>query len=305
MSSITIGERAVCDFTDAELEAWAIEGCNGYRPNKGSVALWRGALRHIDQVGPPVTVRQVFYGLASIGLTPKSEDGYRAVQRAVLMMRRHGALPYDFVADNTRWARKPRTYSGLDAYLEEGAKGYRRAVWANQRDYVEVRCEKDALAGVIAEVTKPWDVPLMVSRGFASESYLYEAGAAMAAQAKPCYVYYLGDYDKQGMAISKQVERRLREFGAAFHFERVAVNPEQIEAWNLPTRPAKESAVRQGWQGACVDLDAVPADKLRDLVEGCILRHLDKREYDAMKEAEALERDSLAKLVLVGHMTCS
>ena len=291
MGEIKIGERALGEFTDTELVTWCKGRCKGYRPNSGSLLLWVGVLRHIDDVGPPVTVRGLFYGLESKALVAKSEAGYRRVQRVALQMRRHGALAYDFVADSTRWMRKPTTYTGLEAYLEEGAKGYRRAVWANQSAYVEIWCEKDALAGLISDVTEPWDVPLMVSRGFASESYLYAAGEAMKAQGKPCYVYYFGDHDKQGLAIPRQIKKRMRDFGASFHFERVAVLPWQIKAWGLPTRPAKATA--KGWRGRCVDLDAVPANTLRGLVQECIERHIDKKVFANTLRAEELERQSL------------
>ena len=40
---------------------------------------------------------------------------------------------------------------------------YRRDLWAAMPVYVEVWCEKDALAGVIMEETYPWHVPLMVA----------------------------------------------------------------------------------------------------------------------------------------------
>ena len=40
-------------------------------------------------------------------------------------------------------------------------------------------CEKDALAGVLLDVTSEFDVPLMVSKGFASESYLHSAAAVI------------------------------------------------------------------------------------------------------------------------------
>ena len=34
--------------------------------------------------------------------------------------------------------------------------------------YVEVWCEKDALAGVLMEETEVYDVPLMVAKGYSS-----------------------------------------------------------------------------------------------------------------------------------------
>jgi hypothetical protein len=55
-------------------------------------------------------------------------------------------------------------------------------VWAEADDYIEVWCEKEALAGVLLDVTGEFDVPLMVSRGFASESYLYSGSMVARRQ---------------------------------------------------------------------------------------------------------------------------
>jgi hypothetical protein len=86
------------------------------------------------------------------------------------MLRREGRLDNKRIADMTRWMRKPTTHNGVEDILEAAAKMYRKALWTDADTYVEVWCEKDALAGVILPVTAKYDVPLMVSRGFASET---------------------------------------------------------------------------------------------------------------------------------------
>ena len=57
------------------------------------------------------------------------------------------------IADNTRWVRQPQTYKGLADFLEQTARLYRRALWVNAECQIEIWCEKDALAGVIAQGT--------------------------------------------------------------------------------------------------------------------------------------------------------
>jgi len=105
------------------------------------------------------------------------------------------------------------------------AETYRRAIWDNQSAYVEIWLEKDALAGVVYMETEPWDVPLMVTRGDPSVSYLYEAAEAIAERGKPAYLYYFGDLDPSGVDITRTVERGIKEFArdAEILFERLAV----------------------------------------------------------------------------------
>src|SRR4051812_14932616 len=54
----------------------------------------------------PMTVRQVFYQLVSRGAISKSEAEYKqTVIRLLTNLRRSGRVPFDWIADNTRWMR--------------------------------------------------------------------------------------------------------------------------------------------------------------------------------------------------------
>ena len=248
----------------------------------------------------PMTVRQLFYRLVSVGAIPKTENEYKGtVGRLLLRLRREGAIPYGWIADNTRWVRKPRTHRGLYDVLRQTAETYRRPLWDAQPVYVEIWCEKDALAGVLYEETEPWAVPLMVCRGFASESYIYAAAEAIRAQAKPAYLYLLTDHDPSGLAIAHDVGRRIRGFLPAteVHVERIAVTEDQIERWQLPTRPTKRGDSRsKGFHGASVDVDAIPSGQLRALVRESITQHIDWIAYDRLMATEDAERAGLADL---------
>lgn len=204
------------------------------------------------------------------------------------------------IADNTRWMRKPDSYNGLEQALEDWLQTYRLNIWRDQRVYAEIWCEKDALAGVLYEVTSRWDVPLMVTRGYPSESFLHESAQYLLEQGKPAYLYYFGDYDPSGVDISRSTEERLRAFvgdAVPLHFERVAVTPEQIRAWNLPTRPTKQSDARaKRFRDESVEVDAIPPDRLRDMVEECITRHIDAQALRNLQAEEQCHREALAQI---------
>jgi len=165
--------------------------------------------------------------------------------------------------------------------------------------YVEIWCEKDALAGVLMEETQTYDVPLMVARGYASLSFLHSAAMAIEAKDKPAYIYHFGDYDPSGVDAARDIEAKLRRYapGAEIHFERPAVTREQIEQWNLPTRPTKQTDTRAKKFGSAtsVELDAIPARRLRDLVRECIERHVDREKLALLRVAEQSERELLVK----------
>ena len=254
-------------------------------------------LVQIVEGNKPVTCRQVYYLAVSAGLIPKTEGAYKGlILRLLGQLRLSKKISFDAIADHTRWTYKPDSFEGLANKLEQDIRDYKRDVWAEQDEYIELWSEKDALAGVLSEVTYEWDVPLMVTRGYPSLSYLYSAARQIARQRKPAFIYYFGDHDPSGVDISRNVERRLREFApeAEIHFERVAVNPNQIKLYKLQTRPTKKSDTRsKNFSGESVEVDAIPPKQLRAIAEGLIKQHLDAWQYQKTQEIEAAERATL------------
>jgi hypothetical protein len=271
------------------------------RSTKAEVEARRKALLDIIADGKPMTVRQVFYQATVHGLVEKAETGYSKVQTDLTLMRRDGVLRYDWLADNTRWQRKPRTFDSVEDALKETAAFYRKNLWRDADSYVEIWMEKDALAGVIYPITSMYDVPLMVARGYASLSFLYNAAEYINQLDVPAYIYHLGDYDPSGVNAGEKIEETLRELApnAEIYFERIAVTPEQIEAWNLPTRPTKKTDTRAKSFGSelSVELDAIDPNVLRSLVQDAIERHLPAAQFEILKAAEESERKIISRLV--------
>jgi hypothetical protein len=270
------------------------------RSTKDEVEARRTALYEIVAEMRPMTVRQVFYQATVRGIVEKSEAGYTKVQTDLVLMRRSGELPYGWLADNTRWQRKPTTFGSIEEALEDTARFYRKSLWADADAYVEVWLEKDALSGVVYPITNKYDVPLMVARGYASLSFLHSAAEYINELDVPTYIYHLGDYDPSGVDAGNKIEKTLKELApdAEIHFERIAVNPEQIERWKLPTRPTKASDTRsKNFGEVSVELDAIDPDRLRNLVQHVIWRHLPLRQFEVLKAAEESEREFFLGLI--------
>jgi hypothetical protein len=261
----------------------------------------------------PMTVRQVFYQATVAGIVEKTEAGYAKVQTDLVLLRRAGLevmgrdgklfvqqLPYDWITDSTRWQRKPRSFDSAKDALLETAKFYRKALWSEIDAYVEIWLEKDALAGVVYPITAQFDVPLMVARGYASLSFLHSAAEFMDKLDCPIYVYHLGDFDPSGVNAGEKIEETLRDLAplADIYFERIAVTPDQIRTWSLPTRPTKASDSRaKGFGELSVELDAIPPHDLRTLVRATIEQHLPADQFAALKVAEESERAQIAGLL--------
>lgn len=273
------------------------------RATKAEMLDRRAALLNIVAEGRPMTVRQVFYQATVHGIVEKAETGYNKVQTLLADMRRDGDLPYDWLADSTRWMRKPETFDSVEDALRETARFYRRNLWRDAVSYAEVWLEKDALSGVVYPITSMYDVPLMVARGFASLSFLHEAAEAIKHTNRPTFIYHLGDYDPSGVEAARKIEQTLREFApdAEIYFERLAVLPSQIMEWDLPTRPTKTTDSRaKNFGDKSVELDAIEPGQLRQIVEEAINRHIPQDELRVLKQAEASERNLLDYLVQTG-----
>jgi hypothetical protein len=198
--------------------------------------------------------------------------------------------------------RKPKSYDSIEDALSTLASGYRRNLWRDADSYVEVWCEKDALAGVIYPVTQEYDVPLMVARGYTSETFAFESVAAREHDPRPYHVYYFGDFDRSGRDAAGSLNEKLERFAEELPecccevvFEQVAVTEEQVTRLGLPARPHKrKSPADRAWphRFAC-ELDAIPPDILRDLVRDCIERHLPRQQLGILKIAEESERSQL------------
>ena len=182
------------------------------RRTKADIAALKAALYEIIKDMRPMTVRQVFYQAVSRGLIRKTEQEYKnSVGRLLTQMRKANEMPWQWLADNTRWMRKPDSYDSMTHMLKESQQLYRRALWNDQPAYVEIWLEKDALAGVLFDVTSKWDVPLMVTRGYPSYSFLASAAEAIREKGKLTHLYYFGDHDPSGVDIPRHIEDQLGE----------------------------------------------------------------------------------------------
>ena len=263
------------------------------RATKAEMLARRATIAEIINLIQPCSVRQAFYQAEVRTLVEKAESGYDKVQRAIVWLRQNGYIPFGFISDATRWMRKPNSFNSIEEALRNTVECYRRAVWRDAKVYVEFWIEKDALAGTIYPVTSEFDVPLMVARGYSSLTFLHSAAEAIEARGKPAFIYHLGDWDPSGQDAADHIERKLREYapGCEIHFRKLAVTQQQIDDWNLPTRPTKKKDSRaKNWKGGSVELDAIPPDLLRHIVREAIEQHISQDRLAVIELAEQSER---------------
>ena len=173
---------------------------------------------------------------------------------------------------------------------------------ADQPRYIEVWVEKDALEGVIERSCRELDVSWLSCRGYVSMSTLWEASQRFIAQErqdKETIILHLGDHDPSGIDMTRDMQKRMEMFGSSVQIRRIALNMAQVERYNPPPNPAKETDSRfQGYiaiHGAeSWELDALDPHVITDLIEGAITSLTDRNLRDRLISRQKEHRRQLA-----------
>ncbi|MBB5331877.1 hypothetical protein [Tunturiibacter gelidoferens] len=259
----------------------------------------RTAIMSVLKLTHPMTLRSLFYQLVGRYTLPKVETAYKNLGKMLCKLREAGIVPWEWVIDNTRTFSVPSTFNGVGAGLRALAQQYRRDPWKTQDSTVYVLTEKDGVASILEQETEPYCVPVGVVHGFGSHTFLHDLAVTIEDSGKPAHILYFGDHDPSGVAVSKAAERLLRKFAphAEIHFERLAVNVDQIAEYDLPTRPSKKSDRRiKNFVGESVEVDAMPPDVIRTLGRDAIESLIDWDAHRATMLLESRERAQLEEI---------
>lgn len=251
----------------------------------------------------PMTLRALYYRLASAGYLPATDKGYNQLKRLSKKLREAGTVPVTgWLVDRVRATLKPSSWSGLADFGDTVRQAYRKDLWAQMPHHVEIFVEKDAIAGTIQSVTNEYDIALNVIRGDVSISFAGEIANLWKRVQKPIYAYYLGDYDPSGFGIEDELRDKLTRYsGRTPHWKRLGVVEEDFEAFDLIPLPVKASARSAGFADRygdrCAEVDALPPNELRDRVRDAIEENIDQSRWQKLLRVEELEQQTLLNLV--------
>jgi len=251
-----------------------------------------------------LTLRQIYYQLVAKQIIPNEQRYYKKLSRICVAGRDEGILSEEGFADRLREVDKLSSWVDLNEFMETVRRSYHKDKWQNQDRYLEIWTEKDALRGVLSQVTYQYDVSLMVARGQLSRTAIYEASKRYKTKSdKECYLYYCGDFDPSGLSIYDSIKKRLGDFGISINFERIALTEEQIEKYKLPSDPGKKSDPNYNKfvslydSDMVVELDSLPPDVLRDIIKDCITKNINNGLLAQVQEEEEAEKVSLNKFI--------
>jgi hypothetical protein len=254
-------------------------------------------------VGTPITIRQLYYRLVSIGM-PNNIRMYKRVDEAMTEARWKEEVDMEAFLDRERSVagRTEGDEKDLDTEVQnakDAIKAWMRAYslerWSNQPKFVEVWIEKKALQGVFERPCERMDVALAPCKGYPSLTFLHDAATRfIEAQErdKEVVILYFGDHDPSGDDIPRSLQENLGRMGADVTVERIALTGDQVTEMGLPHAPIKDTDSRSAaWEGAgAVELDAVEPHQLAQMAKDAIENHFDEDLHTELEEREATER---------------
>ena len=212
-----------------------------------------------------------------------------------------GLIDWNSITDRTRHLEALPHWESPREIVSECAKQFNLEKWLSQPLRIEVWIEKDALVGVIESACRELDVPYFSCRGYTSQSELWRAAMRLRGYEKTgqeTLVLHMGDHDPSGIDMTRDIQDRLRLFGAMTEVRRIALNEDQIAKYGPPPNPAKTTDSRyadyallhgeDSWE-----LDALEPRVLSDLVEHHIRAELDEATWSDIEVEEANHRKQL------------
>lgn len=267
------------------------------------ISIINGIIDEYTAQGYDLTLRQVYYQLVARDYIPNNERSYKNTGNLINDARMAGLVDWLAIQDRTRNLRRNSHWASPVDVMGSALHSYAIDRRQKQPNYIEVWVEKDALIGIVQQISLKLDVPCFSCRGYVSASEMWAAAQRFMCQnhRERRVILHLGDHDPSGKDMTRDIAERLDTFGADVEVQRIALNWDQIDQYNPPPNPAKLSDSRarayiseygdESWE-----LDALEPKVLTDLIKG----HVDRlTDMGLLRDAIRRENTDKAELELV------
>lgn len=278
-------------------------------PSLKTIEIINGILEEYRAQGFRLSLRQLYYQLVARDYIENSQRSYKNVGNLVSNARQAGLIDWEMIEDRGRETNIPNHWNSPAEIVEAAARQFRINKWADQPYHIECMVEKDALSGVLEPVCRELDIGITANKGYSSSSTMYEIGQRLYdkySDDKSICVIYLGDHDPSGIDMTRDVDDRLGMYArleGEIEVVRLALNYDQVQLWQPPENPAKETDARfaayaDKFGESSWELDAVEPVQLAQLVRDAVeSRRDDDLWSEAVKREEAM-REEMRSFVL-------
>jgi hypothetical protein len=260
-----------------------------------------------------LTLRQLYYQMVSRDILPNKVQSYKRLGSIINDARYAGLVDWSALEDRTRNITGSSHWTSPADIISSAAFSFALDKWAKQSYRPELWVEKQALENIVQRAAQDNDLSYICCRGYMSASEMYEAAERIRRRrvntlhSQETVIIYLGDHDPSGLDMSDgDIPKRFEIFFSKYHLDpvpikRVALNWDQIQQYQPPPNPAKETDSRfNGYQAKFGDesweLDALEPALLLSIIQAAIDEVKDHALYDEEQEREDSERQALKSL---------
>lgn len=247
----------------------------------------------------PLSLRQVFYIAVTRSLVGKTERDYNRLCENLNRARRAMLVAMNSFRDNGFSQGDAPGWDDAE-HLEYNVKlmvdRFTLDRQAGQDTRLIVWCEAQGMVPQLERVANQYSVPAYSSGGFDSLTAKHAVAKQISDHGEHVEILHLGDHDPTGVhmfgSLDEDVQVFAQHYGGVVEFTRLAVPPDQVEQFDLPTAPPKMSDNRS-FEGLTTQCEALDPVTLANIVRAGIESRQDATVRQAVIDQEADTRDEL------------
>jgi hypothetical protein len=254
--------------------------------------------QHRQDGALPTSVRFLFYELVMRRII--SKEGKRPdqiVSAALTDLRERGRVPWDWIVDETR---ELSDYTGSDTVVNDllhYLNSARINPWGDEWDDHAplILTESRSLAGVLRGLAAEYRARIASTNG--------QVGGFLHTRIAPILdahnrVLYLGDHDLAGNDIENNTRAVLEDKVGALRWERLALTPEQVDKYGLPTITKQDKRFKHGGgEHEAVETEALSQSLIVDIVR-TRLDELLPEPLDTIHDRESMQRMQIRDILM-------
>lgn len=272
-----------------------------WKPQKKTMLLVNAILEVIEEYRAqlPLTLRQIFYRLVVKNALDKTEKGYSRLCEVANKARRAEMIDMEDIRDDGFNRNEPATMTSARDVVsiwnnDLSVRQFDRQAGQDRR--IAVWCEANGMVPMLYRITQKYGVPVFSSGGFDSLTSKHEMASRMVG--RNYEVLHIGDYDPSGVHVFFSLSEDVNAFaGHDVGFTRIAVTPDQIDQWHLPTAPPKQTDRRRFDDSRTVQAEAIAPDVLVQFLEDEITSRIDLDVYSEILGKEDVLRQEVQNLL--------
>lgn len=301
------------------------KGYHDWTPNEDTQLVLDQVQEVLDQYRSygAMTARQIFYRLVGSYGFPKTEKDYKRLASYLVKARRAGIIEFYDIRDDGTVQEGGGGYPNINTFwwmMEHSAKRYTLDKQLEQPYELELWCEAAGMAGMLADMVSPWNIPVYSTGGFSSVTVTHETAQRIARRERPTVMLHIGDYDPSGESIFRSMAQDIGAFvrdeiNAEWVYEdggvpnpdysaeeedwfiprRVLMTAEIARAYDLPTAPPKSTDSRSAsWQGGTVQAEAMAPDQMERIIRRVVAEYID---LSILERVTAREREDKKQIM--------